>query len=215
MAKTMGMTKTTGMTKTMRVTKHTTRKEEHSARPEQYRMAGHGTRMFGILYFHRRPREFTSVLVSGLAALGVDAHDGFHAASNFTPVLSAVIKLARIMVVEYGFQHADGDASKPIFELTKRFMVIDSPTAMHWIFDIMTYRLVVHYTTTAVGHVRWEDHRLFFKDVLFTMDGFKGWVQKLAKECRHWQRSADGEGVQTAKECRRRRSADRYWSKIC
>jgi hypothetical protein len=77
--------------------------------------------------------DFTSVLISGLAAFGVIAHDRFHAASNFTPVLSAVIKLARIMVVEYVFQHADDDALDPIFELTQRFMVIDSPTAMHWI----------------------------------------------------------------------------------
>jgi len=128
--------------------------------------------------------DFNSVLISGLTALGVNAHGGFQAASDFTPVLSAVIKLARIMVVEHGFQQADDNPSKPIYDSVQRLIVFDSPTPMDWIFDILTYGFVVHYTTTAVGHVRWEEHKLFFKTGSFTMDDFTRWMHKLAKECR-------------------------------
>jgi len=55
--------------------------------------------------------RYDSILISGLAELGVNPNEGWHSPSNYTPILAVVIQLARIMVVEYGFQETEDEWS--------------------------------------------------------------------------------------------------------
>jgi len=51
--------------------------------------------------------DFHSVLLSGLAALDINpasARYKWRGPSEYTQLLSAVVKLARIIIVKYGFQ---------------------------------------------------------------------------------------------------------------
>jgi hypothetical protein len=51
--------------------------------------------------------------------------------------------------------------------------------------DWRTYRLKVHYNTTAPGHVGWMgDNELLYKDVHFTMGAFRGFVHGLVGSAR-------------------------------
>jgi len=48
--------------------------------------------------------EYKSVLISGLAILGMREDDGWLDAEDYTPKYSAVIKLARLMVVQEAYE---------------------------------------------------------------------------------------------------------------
>jgi hypothetical protein len=48
--------------------------------------------------------EYKSVLISGLAVLGMREDDGWLDAEDYTPKYSAVIKLARLMVVQEAYE---------------------------------------------------------------------------------------------------------------
>jgi hypothetical protein len=48
--------------------------------------------------------EYKSVLISGLAILGMREDDGWLEAEDYTPKYSAVIKLARLMVVQEAYE---------------------------------------------------------------------------------------------------------------
>ena len=48
--------------------------------------------------------EYKSVLISGLAVLGMREDEGWLDAEDYTPKYSAVIKLARLMVVQEAYE---------------------------------------------------------------------------------------------------------------
>ena len=49
--------------------------------------------------------EYESVIISGLAILGMKDDKGWLDAEDYTPKYSAVIKLARLMVVEEAYEY--------------------------------------------------------------------------------------------------------------
>jgi hypothetical protein len=123
--------------------------------------------------------EYKSVIISGLAILGIREDNGWYGAEDYTTNYSAVIKLARIMVVQEGY-HRRQDAIEDykatglnedqaqekaasyfhmIRRLTNQFLVMAhdgrNPTPMQWIFKSRSYGFKIRYTTTADGCIQW------------------------------------------------------------
>ncbi|KAL3460228.1 hypothetical protein BJX64DRAFT_290554 [Aspergillus heterothallicus] len=70
-------------------------------------------------------------------------------------------------------------------QMVRSFMIRGSHGPMQTLLDWRTYRLKVHYNTTAPGHVGWMgDDKLLYKDVHFTMGAFRGFVHGLVGSAR-------------------------------
>ncbi|RYO48247.1 hypothetical protein AA0116_g12773 [Alternaria tenuissima] len=155
-------------------------------------------------------REYDSPLVCALAVLGVK-EDGWKGAEQYPPVLSAVIKVARFVVVQQALElsgpldedefnsdsaYKSDDSSNPprrrrkgclqfVQEMMDRFMVRGSHSPMQWMLDLRTYGLKIHYNTTSRGHVEWVGRdELLYKSLQFSMAQFRGMVHGLATESR-------------------------------
>ncbi|KAK4978434.1 hypothetical protein LTR28_005593, partial [Elasticomyces elasticus] len=154
--------------------------------------------------------EYDSALVCALAVLGVK-EDGWKGAEEYPPVLSAVIKVARFVVVQQALELSepfedeefnadsgydyDGGASPPrprrkgclqfVEDMMDQFMVRGSHGPMQWMLDLRTYGLKIHYSTTSRGHVGWKGYdELLYKDLHFNMAQFRGMIHGLVTESR-------------------------------
>lgn len=156
-------------------------------------------------------KEYDSPMVCALAVLGVK-EDGWKGPEQYPPVLSAVIKVARFMVVQQALElsgplddedefdsdsaYESDDSSNPaqrrrkgclqfVQEMMNRFMVRGSHSPMQWMLDLRTYGLKIHYNTTSRGHVEWVGREeLLYKSLQFSMAQFRGMVHGLAAESR-------------------------------
>jgi hypothetical protein len=153
-------------------------------------------------------REYDSPLVCALAVLGVK-EDGWKGPEQYPPILSAMIKIARFMVVQQGLELADlidkssdeleddsvyeSDPSRQrpkgclqlVKQMMDRFMVRGSHGPMQWMLDLRTYGLKIHYNTTSHRHVEWiRRDELLYKELHFSMAQFHGMVHGLASESR-------------------------------
>jgi hypothetical protein len=153
-------------------------------------------------------REYDSPLVCALAVLGVK-EEGWKGAEQYPPILSAMIKIARFMVVQQGLELADlidessdelnddsayeSDPSQQrpkgclqlVQQMMDKFMVRGSHGPMQWMLDLRTYGLKIHYNTTSRGHVEWMGQdELLYKDLHFSMAQFRSIVHGLASESR-------------------------------
>ena len=129
-------------------------------------------------------KEYDSPLVCALAVLGVK-EDGWKGPEQYPPILSAVIKVARFMVVQQALELSEpwdegaldedefdndsayeSDSSRPrqrrpkgclqfVEQMIDKFMVRGSHSPMQWMLDLRTYGLKIHYNTTSRGHVEW------------------------------------------------------------
>jgi RecQ family ATP-dependent DNA helicase len=154
-------------------------------------------------------KEYDSPLVCALAVLGVK-EDGWKGAEQYPPILSAVIKVARFMVVQQALELSEpfdedefdddsayeSDSGRPprrrprgclqfVKEMMDKFMVRGSHGPMQWMLDLRTYGLKIHYNTTSRGHVEWTGgDELLYKGLQFNMAQFCGMVHGLATESR-------------------------------
>jgi superfamily II DNA helicase RecQ len=154
-------------------------------------------------------KEYDSPLVCALAVLGVK-EDGWKGPEQYPPILSAVIKVARFMVVQQALELSepfndnmfDSDSAyesdsshqpqrRPkgclqfVKEMMDKFMVRGSHGPMQWMLDLRTYGLKIHYNTTSRGHVEWTGgDKLLYKGLQFNMAQFRGMVHGLATESR-------------------------------
>jgi len=128
-----------------------------------------------LLHHLLQDNEYKSAMISGLAVLGIRDDDGWLDAEDYTPKYSAVIKLARLIVVQEGYEQRQ-EAIKLLEErgltvdeanekarsyfyfirrLTHQFITIahnnQDPTPMQWIFKSRSYGFKIRYTTTAEG----------------------------------------------------------------
>jgi hypothetical protein len=152
-------------------------------------------------------REYDSPFVCALAVLGVK-EDGWKGPEQYPPILLAVIKIARFMLVQQGLELSDADLADPqdssdefddnsapslcrpkgclqlVKQMMDRFMVRGSHGPMQWMLDLRTYGLKIHYNTTSRGHVEWTGDELLYKNLHFSMAQFRGMVHGLASESR-------------------------------
>lgn len=155
-------------------------------------------------------REYDSPLVCALAVLGVQ-EAGWKGPEQYPPILSAVIKVARFMVVQQAlelsepFREAEFDSDSAyeseesssvhqprrqgclqwVQAMMDRFMVRGTHGPMQWMLDLRTYGLKVHYNTTSRGHVEWQGYdELLYKELHFNMAQFRSMVHGLTTETR-------------------------------
>lgn len=101
---------------------------------------------------------FDSVVVGFLAVLGIDtARDGFQQAITHTPHLSALIKIAQILVLQRAVAAAeDGETEYPaqmIEVMQDRFMVYGTRSPINWAQKLWVYRKKIRDSTTSLGYI--------------------------------------------------------------
>ena len=153
-------------------------------------------------------KEYDSPLVCALAVLGVK-EDGWKGAEQYPPLLSAVIKVTRFLVVQQGLElsepfnddefdsdsaYESDDSSHPrprrhkgclqlVQKMMDQFMVRGSHSPMQWMLDLRTYGLKIHYNTTSRGHVEWVGRdEMLYKDLQFNIAQFRSMVHGLVTE---------------------------------
>lgn len=130
-----------------------------------------------------------SIVVGFLAALGINqGFDGFDDAVLYTSKLSALVKLAQLLVVQHAVsEHEAGRAQYPnelVSELQDRFMVFGSESPMNWILNLRAYGRKARDTTTSVGCINWSDDggRLSYKSLEFSMNGLRWFLRDQVQE---------------------------------
>ena len=110
--------------------------------------------------------------------LGIDAENkSWQPAVNYTPKLSAIIKLARMMVALEAYDQTSEEDHRGLVDvasqMVERFMLMRHPTPMKWMFMTRTYGLRIRYDTTAGGSIRWERDVVSYQNVRFGMGQFR------------------------------------------
>lgn len=109
-----------------------------------------------------RGNIYDSLIVGFLAVLGIDVGSGgFHEPVAYTPKLSAVAKIAQILVLQKAVRAAElGIVDFPadmIDEMQDRFMVYGSRSPMNWVQKLRSYGRKVRDNTTSLGYIIWSD----------------------------------------------------------
>ncbi|KAH7418916.1 hypothetical protein BKA64DRAFT_614191, partial [Cadophora sp. MPI-SDFR-AT-0126] len=152
--------------------------------------------------------EYKSVVISGVAVLGMREDDGWLDAEDYTPKYSAVIKLARLMVVQEAYERRReaieqyenrGLSRKRAKEkasshyvltrgLVRAFMTMahdgKDPTPMQWLYRSRSYGFKIRYTTTAEGKIQWIGDDILYPHMRFSMTKFRSMVHGLVGEAR-------------------------------
>ena len=152
--------------------------------------------------------QYESVIISGLAVLGLQEGGQWANAEDYTPKLSAVIKLARLIVVykvytlrkqsiqrrvENGVSEQEAEESTPshhklIRRLTRRFMTLvdslEEPHPMDWILDTRTYGLYIRYHIAAEGTISWKGDTVLYQQIQFNMQQLRSMIHGLVAETR-------------------------------
>ncbi|KAK6591640.1 hypothetical protein H4I95_12110 [Botrytis cinerea] len=152
--------------------------------------------------------EYKSVLISGLAVLGMREDDGWLDAEDYTPKYSAVIKLARLMVVQEAYERrreaiaqyeerglspeTAKERASSHYTLTRRlvraFMTMahddQDPKPMQWLYRSRSYGFKIRYTTTAEGKIQWIGDDVLYANMRFGMSQFRGMIHGLVGEAR-------------------------------
>ena len=143
-----------------------------------------------LLDHHVHSGHYHSAVVSALAVLGIDTEQStWLPAEGYTTKLSAVVKLARMMVILEVYDSVpDPEHSAivgPVGRKMERFMMMSQPTPMKWIFMTRTYGLKIRYSTTAPGTVQWHrGNRVQYRGIKFSVQQLQSWVSGLTEECR-------------------------------
>ncbi len=154
-------------------------------------------------------KEYDSPLMCGLAVLGVKV-DGWMGADQYPPVLFAMIKISRFMMIQqalemsqHGSDNEESSSSDSSSELAEegnaivsqgclshvrqmmdKFMVRGSHDPMQWMLNLRTYGLKIHYNTTSEGHIDWVGNQILYKSIQFSMSEFRGMIHGLVGESR-------------------------------
>jgi superfamily II DNA helicase RecQ len=135
-------------------------------------------------------QEFANGIISGLAVMGIPERGGWETALTFTPKLSAMIKIARMLVAQQAWEDAEAapglsDCFVALRGMILRFMTTMEPTPMKWMMDARTYGMKIRYSTTAEGLIEWQGDRITYQHRRFTMDQFRETVHGIVN--RAWE----------------------------
>lgn len=136
---------------------------------------------------------YQNAIISGLSIFGMKDGGGWVEATDYTKIYSAVIKLARAMVIEQAHQtwkrqmaaaqilgcdeeeaiESTSSHYELVREMVDRFMGLEgsrrAPTPMDWIVSKRSYGMAIRFTTTADGTVTWIGDTIIYKKVEFSM----------------------------------------------
>ncbi|KFY65432.1 hypothetical protein V496_02556, partial [Pseudogymnoascus sp. VKM F-4515 (FW-2607)] len=152
--------------------------------------------------------EYQSPIICGLAVLMMKGDKGWHDAEDFTTKYSAVIKLARLMVVQEAYeqrqeqirtyqsqQMTEIEARKEatsyyrlVKESVSQFITMAhggrDPTPMQWIYQTRSYGFKIRYTTPAAGKIQWIRDEVLYPGTRVQMSQLRSMVHGLIGEAR-------------------------------
>ena len=152
--------------------------------------------------------EYKSVIISGIAVLGMREDDSWLDAKDYTPKYSAVIKLAQLMVIQEAFEkrqerikqleehrYTTDEAKQEaqsyyhlIQGIVSQFITMahDSrdPTPIQWLYHSRTYGFKIQYTSTADACIQWIRDTLLYQQIQFNMSQVRSMVQGVVEEAR-------------------------------
>jgi uncharacterized C2H2 Zn-finger protein len=144
--------------------------------------------------------EYTSALISGMAVLGISVDNGWLSALVYTPKQSAVIAIARMLVlyrstqmrqqavdklVEEGWGGEDAAVMAPshfeyVQEMANRFMTLTEyngkPTPVDAILRLRAFGFKIRFTTNADGVIDWMGDTLLYGNIQFSMPQVRSMV---------------------------------------
>ncbi|KAL2015345.1 hypothetical protein VTK56DRAFT_5777 [Thermocarpiscus australiensis] len=148
--------------------------------------------------------EYQNALYSGLAVLGIQAEYGWRSALVYTPVLSAIVTVARMLVLykAKGAREAEvqrrrraaGESEAEarrrarshfdrVREMAQRFMTIVAydgrPSPMDSVLRLRAYGKAIRANTNADGVVDWHGDELLFGHVQFSMASLRAMIHGL------------------------------------
>lgn len=154
--------------------------------------------------------HYDNTMISGLAVMGMRDDGGWVPAIDYTPVYSAVIKVARMLVVSHSYLERQDEVAKlmetmdeeearetatSIFTIVRRkvqrFMTVTThkpdalPTPIDWIFGTCTYGMRIRYDTPAGGTIDWEGDCIKHRKVKFSMNVLHNMLHALVGEARN------------------------------
>jgi hypothetical protein len=156
-----------------------------------------------------RDHEYSSAFVSAMAVLGVDVERGWKEPFIYTPTLSAVVTVARMLVLfqakrsreeriahlmeDDGWVKEEAELMAPahfdlVKEMAERFMTLTRfggrPSPMDWMLRLRTYGMKIRFNTAADGVVDWQGDRLLYGHISFTMAELRGMIHGLVTTIR-------------------------------
>ena len=165
--------------------------------------------LLSLLDHNLKDDEYKSVLVSAAAVFGVDNDRGWKSALSYTPTISAIVTVARMLVLykaskarkervaeimeKEGFNKEDADEQAPSYfdlvkEMANRFMTLTSyggnPSPMDWLLRLRTYGMKIRFTINADGVVEWVGDTLLYGHIKFSMAGLRLMIHGLVETTR-------------------------------
>ncbi|KAK4117939.1 hypothetical protein N657DRAFT_584536, partial [Parathielavia appendiculata] len=162
-----------------------------------------------VAFFDHRYKDspYESAVISGLAVMGIRKDGGWVEAIHYTPKYSAVIKMARMLVVYQSVveredevralqrrmsREAAEEAATGLFRIVRakavRFMMVVSetsePAVMDWIFDTRTYGMRIQFTTPSAGLVDWIGDQVTYQRIRIGMNELGDMMHEAAREMR-------------------------------
>ncbi|PON20110.1 hypothetical protein TGAM01_v211033 [Trichoderma gamsii] len=153
--------------------------------------------------------HYESIIISALAVMGMDDHGRWMSALSYTPIYSAVIKVAKYLVLyqsvlERGEEIARlrhtmsrkkaEEKATGLFRIVRqkvrRFMTRISdeadadPTPMNWIINTRTYGLKIRYTTPGGESIDWRGDEIIHGKVRLRMNQLSDMLHNLLEDAR-------------------------------
>ncbi|GJC88126.1 hypothetical protein ColLi_10964 [Colletotrichum liriopes] len=183
-----------------------------------------GLAMLVSMLDHRlKGGQYENALISALAVMGIRDDGGWVDITDYTTIYSAVIKVARMLVVyqahlqrkdevaaiaeKIGVDEAEEEADslfRHVRRKVQRFMTRTSgdaeaePTPMDWMLDTRTYGMHIQYSTAAAGMIDWVRDQVSYRRVRFGMgqlsDMMHGAVQEARETLAELTMVGEGEG---------------------
>ncbi len=165
--------------------------------------------LIALLDHDIKDSEYRSALVSGLAVLGLDERCGWKSAKHYTPILSAITTVAKMLVLYAAKKVRDAKISGLVeleslaeedareqapghFDLVQdmadRFIGLTSHgcrlSPMDWVLRLRTYGQKIRYDTAEDGAVDWVGDRVLLGHTSFTMAHLRSMVHGLVHVAR-------------------------------
>jgi hypothetical protein len=151
---------------------------------------------------------YESPIISGLSILGIGPGETWVEPTEYTTIYSAIIKIARALVVEQGYQTWSGmiaactvlgieedeaiERTESPYQLIRRmvdrFMGLEGgkrdPSPMDWMISKRTYGMTIRANTTADGEISWIGDRIFGYQLEFDMGQLQTTIQGVVGDAR-------------------------------
>jgi hypothetical protein len=153
--------------------------------------------------------QYDSAMISGMAVLGWNHQGGrWREATTYTPIISAIITVARILVIYQAKQvrqeevqrlRDDGQSADEAEEqatshfalvqrIVRRFMVMTEiggqPSAISFLLSLRTFGMTIRYNTPGENVISWQKDEIQCGGIRFTMSQLRRTIHGLVAQCR-------------------------------